>query len=495
MKPPWIAHLCRVLVLLSAAIFPGIIPLAHAAPALNDAQGMMKVDGQSRLVLGLYENPESDADLEAAVRNGFNLFQCPPDTNALNRLHRLGAKAWVNVGDALDLSVQAEKRRQRLTDLVQRVGQHPALLVWEGPDEILWNQWWGPMETLRDELRSMRSLAASRQDLAHLANRAQQCLDRGLYPEFEQARAEFWQTSGQPCLHPQLHITDSPDKVRLVGDGVSAGLRLLRDLDPAHLRWLNHAPRNALSDLKRFNREADIAGCDIYPAPANLEVGHSDLTDMTLASVGSYTRRMREAAPGKTCAMVLQGFGWRDLRASVTEHQTALGIGRPPTFRESRFMAYDALLNGANAILYWGTAYAKPTDSERTAGKLRPQLWTDLLRVARELRTLEPALVAKPQRPPRLRLADTFGSLDRFPLLATLRQAGDDWVLIVANESGHGLRFTVEGMPRRLASKTLHRLGTTEQHEVDAGQFDDGILPYDVHVYATSRRFEAATPQ
>lgn len=41
-----------------------------------------------------------------------------------------------------------------------------------------------------------------------------------------------------------------------------------------------------------------------------------------------------------------------------------------------------------------------------------------------------------------------------------------------------------------LEGKTLYRLGSNEEHKVKNGQFRDGIRGMDVHVYATSRRFE-----
>lgn len=469
-------------------------PAQAGAPALRDAQGMLLVDGQPRLILGMYENPANDADLEDAVRSGFNLFQCPPERAALDRLHRLGAKAWVNLGGALDLSTDTAQRTAQLSKTIESVGNHPALLVWEGPDEILWNQWWVPLETVRAELRTMRGLASARADLAELATRAQGCLERGLYTGFQKAREEFWRKAGQPCPNPDARVDEAPDRVRTVGNGITAGLRHVKRLDPNHVVWLNHAPRNSLENLRLFNQEADMAGCDIYPAPANLEVGHSDLTDMSLSSVGAYTRRMREAAPGRACAMVLQGFGWRDLRETVTDHQTAVGIGRRPTFAESRFMAYDAILNGANAVLYWGTAYQKPSEQDGAPGTGRPRLWRDLLKVGRELRALEPALVAKPSRPPAVRMPETFGSHDRPAILASLRQVGDDFVLLVANESAHGLAFAVERLPRRLEGRTLHRLHGGEEHRVTDGRLMDGIKGTDVHVYATSRRFEPAGP-
>jgi hypothetical protein len=451
---------------------------------------MLAIDGQPRLVLGLYENPKDDAVLAEAVEAGFNLIQCPADTAALDRVHRLGAKAWVNVGGALDLSIDPEPRRQRLAETVRRVGGHPALLVWEGPDEILWNNWWETLERIRPELDAMRKVAESKPDLRPLGRSARDLFERGLYAEFEATRTAFWRQAGQPPPNPGVRVDDAPERVRRSGEGITAGIRALRALDGRHAIWLNHAPRNSLADLRLYNRAADIAGCDIYPAPANLLVGHSDLLDMGLTSTGTYTDRMRQAAPGKACAMVLQGFGWRDLRVQTNAFDIAAGIGRRPTWAESRFMAYDAILHGANALLYWGTAHMKPVEDDGTPTTGRPRLWRDLLRVARELRALEPAFVAPALTPPRALQSETYGSIDGQGIRCALRRVGVDFVLIAINEAGDGLGFSIAGLPGALNGRVLYRLYSGEEHTVASGRFRDGIRPHDVHVYATSRRFE-----
>ena len=96
-------------------------------------------------------------------------------------------------------------------------------------------------------------------------------------------------------------------------------------------------------------------------------------------------------------------------------------------------MAYDALLHGANAVLYWGTAYMKPSGSETSHGPGRPQLWHDLLRLARELRALEPALVGEPGPSLVVHEAASYGSREHPGVIATLHHTGVDDVLIVAD--------------------------------------------------------------
>src|SRR5690606_26326563 len=129
-------------------------------------------------------------------------------------------------------------------------------------------------------------------------------------------------------------------------EGMREGYSLLRTLDPKHPVWMNHAPRNQIAQLMAFNDAADIVGCDIYPVPFSADNGHSDIGLRTIASVGAYTDRMQESAPGKPVWMVLQGFGWSDIQPERKEFM------RRPEGHETRFMAYDAIVHGARGILY-----------------------------------------------------------------------------------------------------------------------------------------------
>lgn len=463
---------------------------AAAPPALVDAGGMLLVDGAPRLVLGLYEHPAEDERLRQAVDAGFNLIQCPADTAALDRVGRLGAKAWVNLGGNLDLGTAAESRRPALVEVVERLEGHPALLVWEGPDEAVWNASWIPGSTVDDRvLPAMRTTAMAAGDdaaaLLALVEQAEDSLRRGLFERFESLRAEFWRRAGAADPDAAARLDDAIERARRTADGLTAGIDAVRQADPRHVIWLNHAPRNSLALLQRASRGVDMVGCDIYPIPANDRVGHSDLGNVWPSCVGDYTDRMRAVAPGKACAMVLQGFGWRDLD----------GEGRRPTYRESRFMAYDALLHGANALLYFGTNFSAADDDDGDpAPAAGSRLWRDLLGLARELRAVEPAWLAPPVRPPPgVVVHEGFGSNDGSGIRLTLRRVGEDHVLVMANETGAGLAFTVTDLPPSLDGRTLHRLSSDEQQVVRERGFRDGIRAFDVHVYATSRRFEPLT--
>lgn len=456
-----------------------------------DERGFVQIDGRPRLILGLYEMPEDDVKLKEIAESGFNLVRAPQDTAALDKIWEHGLYTWICLGRTVQLGAADADDRRRLSKLVNRYKDHPSLLVWELPDEALWNIWWskyywvfgGQQRELQRHIKAAqgntpdetvakwRSLLARADDYTH----------RSLWKQGEAIYDLLWSQLNTENPHPDWKMSQCPaQSIRLI-EATERGCDLLRRLDPGHPIWQNHAPRNALGSLQRYNHMVDAAGCDIYPVPFNNGVGHSDLKDINLTAVGAYTDRMKAAAPGKSNWMVLQGFGWRDLQEEA-QRDPDPDKGRRPNLRETRFMAYDAIVHGANAILYWGTASIEKDSA----------LWRDLMTIVTELRALEPAIVGRAARSePMARADETYGSIDgRGPRLM-LRKAGDDWVLIAVNECAQGISFDVTGLPEELEGKTFYRLYWPETQIVEAGGFHDGIRGLDVHIYATSRRFES----
>ncbi len=462
-------------------------PTAGADPArhLND-DGFLMIEGKPRLIIGMYELPKEDKLLDTLAESGFNLVRVPNDPKALDRLQKRGLYGWVCLNPRLGEDDAAGSKR--LTDFVGKTKDHPALLVWELPDEALWNTWYGTFpiqgkqrQALRDQIKKAASdhPAKTIDEWTARLKKANDLQERGLWKEAEAIYDALWTALGQKNPHPDYRLSHCEARATALAASMERGCRLIRRLDPKHVIWQNHAPRNSIKALRQFNRYVDAAGCDIYPAPF-AATGHSDLRDVSLSSVGAYTDRMRAGAPGKAVWMVLQGFGWRDINEGIRKAPNP-DKGRRPNPRETWFMAYDAIVHGAQAILYWGT-HAIEKDGK---------LWADLMAVAKGIRALEPAIVgARPARAPVAVADETFGSTepDQGPRLM-LRRAGDDWVLIAVNEGIQEVPFTVKGLPEALEGKTLHRLDGDEAHTVRGGQFRDGLRGFAIRVYATSRRF------
>lgn len=200
--------------------------------------------------------------------------------------------------------------------------------------------------------------------------------------EAEKKRAQLARYVDLLGNHPGLLCWESIDEPawgKQSAEGLYEGYCFLRALDQQHIIWTNHAPRNTMAELAHFNRATDIAGADIYPVPEG--VGHSDMPNKTISVVGDETDKNRQAVWNqKPIFMVLQGFGWAELSTPDPERPPVM-----PTFEQSRFMAYDAILHGANGLLYWGTNYTKKPS----------RFWSELRSLISELAALQDILASE----------------------------------------------------------------------------------------------------
>lgn len=410
-----------------------------AASAIAD-DGMLVVEGQRVFVLGLYENPP-DENLDEVAAAGFNLIHASADAAALDRLWSKKLYAWINTGAAIDLSVEPKSREADLKRMVAGFSQHPSLVAWEVPDEALWNVWYGATQWRRGaEPREQNALIAQLSDtnlaaeLRDMREQAEVAYAGGEPAVGEQLADEIWRRLDKAPPNPELNLSNAPERADRMAAGMVQGYRAIKAIDPDRPVWMNHAPRNSIEQLAEFNHAADAVGCDIYPVPRGKFNGHSDLADKSLSCVGAYTRRMQDAAPGKPVWMVLQGFGWADL--AETEGREGRDEQRRPNFEETRFMAYDSIVNGARGILYWGTAYIEKDAT----------LWTDLLSLAAELKAFQPVLSAPDAKLSiDISLAETWGSIDR-GVRVLPKQVGEKTYLIVVNEWSDPLVYTLHGL-------------------------------------------------
>lgn len=263
---------------------------------------------------------------------------------------------------------------------------------------------------------------------------------------------------------------DEPAWGSASADGLYDGYCYLRALDQQRPIWTNHAPRNPVSTLAYYNRATDIAGCDIYPVPPG--VGHSDLPDKGISVVGAETVKSRQSAnSGKPVFMVIQGFGWAELpRGESTAAQPKPVM---PTFAQSRFMAYDAIVHGAQGLLYWGTHYTRKPS----------RFWSELRGLVSELAALQEVLAARAYvGPEQAQLAGQSPGV----LLLHKRLERRNFVIIV-NETDREARPTLR-LPG-LRALRLRRLFENASVPLERGEVRLALKPYGVAVLSDDLTF------
>ena len=86
-------------------------------------------DGKELFPIGFYELPKEDAKLCRYAQLGINLFRCSGNAD-LDRVAGVDALGWV--------SIKLQKQDTlKVIEKIKSVTNHPALAIWEGPDEII----------------------------------------------------------------------------------------------------------------------------------------------------------------------------------------------------------------------------------------------------------------------------------------------------------------------------------------------------------------------
>jgi hypothetical protein len=276
--------------------------------------------------------------------------------------------------------------------------------------------------------------------------------------------------------------------------GLVRAYQRVKALDPDHPVVIIQAPRSPVSQLVPYRNAFDITGVDIYPVgyPPGT---HSDSDNKEISVVGEMARKMRQAAGGKPVWMTLQ-IAWSGTSPTKTNPDR---VPRWPTLHQQRFMTYQAIVNGARGVNYFGghlTQLTTPADAE--AG-WNWTFWERTLRpVVRELASadLAPALVA----PNEQQSVKTRGGNPDIELV-TRRTARYLYVIAVRRGGPTSVVHFV-GLPPRKDGKpiTFGRalFEYTQQPppppiepghqahrrvEVKDGTFHDWFAPNDVHVY------------
>ena len=394
-------------------------------------------DGQQLFPLGFYELPKNDSDLSLMAASGVNLIRC----KSKEELDRV-AKAGIMGVMSLDLSQgnTAELRAQILS-----VKDHPALALWEGPDEIVW-RFTGWSHLWREGPRKVY-----------------------------QHDGEWWMQTPEVMRHSEKMADEIIPKL-------IDGINLLRNLDNKNRPiWLNEARNSDVKFCRRYMDHIDITGCDYYPVRGKIRDS---------IKLGVTTQRWNQTGRGKPVWMVLQAFSWSSLGGSDSFPEAY------PSFNESRLMAYISIVYGAKGLLYWGSS------QKRTPSDFRESLYA----MTHELNTLQPFLTEADEDCETVTIIESmtagivegwFEKNEAWPpprklgVRSSLRRVGNEWLLVLVNEDNYPhYGVEVSGL-EKLNGSELHLLYGDETAAITHGDFTTRMKPFEVKVFASSKKWES----
>ncbi|MDE0685701.1 MAG: hypothetical protein OXI63_22460 [Candidatus Poribacteria bacterium] len=384
--------------------------------------------GQRLFPIGFYEHPAEADALRDMAESGVNLVLCGSE-EALDRAQAHGMMGWVPLGLQSGPTPEFQER-------IRSLAAHPALAVWEGPDEVVWGF------TAYSGLWKQDQLA--------------------VFPN----KGEWW-------MQTPLAIEYSEERAAEIMPKMRGAIEFIRSVDPHNRQiWINEARDSDLKFVRQYIDFVDITGCDDYPIRAE---------SRPAIRVADATDRWRQVGKGRPVWMVLQGFTWSDLDDGDTD------ITAFPTFAESRLMVYACITHGARGILYWGSSYMK---SEGKEG-FRKSLYA----LTSELAALQPFLTAPVESYVTVNLIDD-GRTDIAPPMSvrgvsiTARRTGRDWLIVLVNEDEHPhMGVEVAGLDALNGTEFVELYGE-EKTTVSDGSFSTRIRPLEVKLFATHRKWE-----
>jgi hypothetical protein len=275
---------------------------------------------------------------------------------------------------------------------------------------------------------------------------------------------------------PQWAELNSKGKKNLV-PGLKRAYDIIHEEDPNHPVWIVQAPRGTVEQHKRHVPTFDIGGVDVYPI-SYPPGGHvPDDANKEMSMVGDYTRKMIEVVDDKKPIWFTLQVAW----SGVVKPGKTL---RFPTFHEERFMTYEAIINGARGVVYFGGNLPMTLNERDKPLGWNWTYWQRVLRpVIEEIGDKSPlaaALVA-----PKSKLKVTASDPKAIELC--VREVGKDmYVLACSRDSQKTSEITFSGLPKEVGpGEVLYE--SPRKVKAEAGQMKDWFAPYEVHVYKFTR--------
>jgi hypothetical protein len=282
------------------------------------------------------------------------------------------------------------------------------------------------------------------------------------------------QVIGRFKNHPGLFVWKGLDEPEWGKAKIPPMLRardIIREMDTNHPIAILQAPRGTVQTLLPYAPTGDITGADIYPIsyPPGKD---SLLTNKEISMVGDYTRKMMDVSEGKMPVWMVLQIAW----SGVVNPGATL---RFPTFPEERFMTYQAIINGARGLVYFGGNVKNAMSPEDAALGWNWTFWNRVLRpVIEEVgdhSPLEPALVAPESKLP-IKVSNGPG------IEYCVREAGSDLYILACKREGATLEVQFEGLPLSSGEGEL-MYESPRTVNVKHGKFTDWFGPFEVHVY------------
>jgi hypothetical protein len=248
--------------------------------------------------------------------------------------------------------------------------------------------------------------------------------------------------------------------------------------------WLNVGPSFTqtwhYSRPRDMIRACDIISEDIYPIPENKPKPSQGYNQYAYL-VGEHSKLLVDlcsidGVQNVPVWMVLQGFNWGDLGGTNPNFKSY----QPPTMHELRYMSYDAIVNGATGLLWWGV--------RNTKVEANAKLWSDLKAMASELRKYYSLWTCPFELvPEKLNITVGGSEIKDNPVHCLIKLTGNKVYILAVNTRNEPLKDVTFSVARQGGHLTKVKV-LPEERELAATNktsWTDQIEGYGVRIYET----------
>jgi hypothetical protein len=253
----------------------------------------------------------------------------------------------------------------------------------------------------------------------------------------------------------------------VTGRGDSSWCAGREPFDSSHLWVTIEAPRGTAADLAPYSGVTDTHGVDIYPVSWRA-------TDPDLHQVGTWTHTIESITPNHSV--------WTTLQICFSGSSDPTGKYVLPTRAQERYMIYDAIINGARGLAFYGGNFTRCQTATDQALGWNWTFWNDsLASLIREINASSPlaSVLVNP--------ASTHRPTSSDPTTQVISRhaRGSNALWVIAARYGAGTAdVTISGLPPAISNGEVYTEGRSVS--VKDGSFTDSFDRWAVHVYRFS---------
>ena len=151
------------------------------------------------------------------------------------------------------------------------------------------------------------------------------------------------------------------------------GYVVIKQEDTNHPVVQTHAPRGTVSDLQPYNVAADVLALDIYPVTSSGSASNPPIINTQVSQVGDWAQVLSQVAGGQKEFWLIEQIAF----SGTTPPTHTLVF---PTFTQSRFMAYQAINNGARGLMFFGGNITSTLNAQDLPYGWNWTFWTNVLK-------------------------------------------------------------------------------------------------------------------